>query len=111
MLIKREAFFRVGFFEPQWAVGAEMSWYLRAMEKGLSMVILPDLVLLRRLHKQNKGITKRSFINQRVQILKAALDRQRGKKIDTTITESLTKKKCTKFFFTHYGFTTFFSKD
>jgi len=93
MLIKREAFFRVGLFEPQWVVGAEMSWYLRSMEKGLSMVMLPDLVLLRRLHKQNKGITQRSFINQRVQILKAALDRQRGKKGDTPITESLIEKK------------------
>ncbi len=93
MLIKREAFSRVGLFETQWVVGTDMSWYLRAMEKGLSMVILSDLVLLRRLHKQNKGITKRSFINQRVQILKAALDRQRGKKVDTTITESLTEKK------------------
>ena len=93
MLIKREAFFRVGLFESQWVVGAEMSWYLRAMEKGLSMVILPDLVLLRRLHKHNKGITKRSFINLRVQILKAALDRQREKKNDTTSAESLTEKK------------------
>jgi hypothetical protein len=70
-----------------------MSWYLRAMEAGLSMVMLPELVLLRRLHKQNKGITQRRFINQRVQILKAALDRQRGKKVDTTMTESLTEKQ------------------
>ncbi len=93
MLIKREAFFRVGLFETQWVVGTDMSWYLRAMEKGLSMIILPDLVLLRRLHKQNKGIIKRSFINQRVQILKAALDRHRGKKVGTTITESLIEKK------------------
>lgn len=93
MLIKREIFSRVGLFETQWIVGTDMSWYLRAMEKGLSMLILPDLVLLRRLHKQNKGITKRSFINQRVQILKAALDRQRGKKVDTTITDSLIGKK------------------
>jgi len=82
MLIAREAFFRVGFFETQWVVGAEMSWYLRAMEAGLTMITLPDLVLLRRLHKQNKGITQRNLINQRVHILKAALDRQRGKKDD-----------------------------
>lgn len=80
MLIKREAFFRVGLFEPQWVVGSEMSWYLRAKEKGLSLVMLPDLVLLRRLHKQNKGITQRKFINQRLHILKASLDRQRGEK-------------------------------
>lgn len=82
MLIKRNAFFRVGLFEPQWVVGAEMSWYLRAMEAGLQVIILPDLVLWRRIHAHNKGITKRSLINQRVQILKASLDRRRGKTTD-----------------------------
>jgi len=80
MLISRDALCRVGLFEPQWVVGAEMSWYLRAMEKELTMIVLPDLVLLRRIHTRNKGITQRGFIHQRVQILKAALDRQRGKK-------------------------------
>jgi len=77
-LIKRQAFFRVGLFETQWTVGADMSWYLRAQETGLKIMILPDLVLLRRIHENNKGIVKRSFINQRAQILKAALDRRRA---------------------------------
>ena len=82
MLIKRQAFFRVGLFEPQWTVGADMSWYLRAQETGLKIMILPDLVLLRRIHESNKGITKHSFINQRAQILKAALDRRRTSELD-----------------------------
>lgn len=82
MLIKRQAFFRVGLFETRWKVGAEMSWYLRAQERGLKIMILPDLVLLRRIHESNKGITKRSFINQRAQILKAALDRRRARELN-----------------------------
>ena len=82
MLIKRQAFFRVGLFETQWTVGAEMSWYLRAREMGLKIMILPDLVVLRRIHENNKGIAKRSFINQRAQILKAALDRRRASELD-----------------------------
>jgi glycosyltransferase involved in cell wall biosynthesis len=82
MLIKRQAFFRVGLFETQWKVGAEMSWYLRAQEKSLKIMMLPDLVLLRRIHESNKGITKHSFINQRAQILKAALDRRRTRELD-----------------------------
>jgi glycosyltransferase involved in cell wall biosynthesis len=82
MLIKRQAFFRVGLFETKWKVGAEMSWYLRAQETGLKIMILPDLVLLRRIHESNKGITKRSFINQRAQILKTALDRRRARELD-----------------------------
>jgi glycosyltransferase involved in cell wall biosynthesis len=77
MLIKRDAFFRVGLFETNWRVGQDVSWMLRAMEQRLNMVMLPDLVFMRRLHGSNKGITHRQFIKQRARILKASLDRRR----------------------------------
>ena len=91
MLIKRDAFFRVGLFETHWQVGQDVSWVLRAMEQRLDMIMLPDLVYMRRLHKNNKGITKRQFITQRVQILKASLDRRRKMGLldgDNSISES-----------------------
>lgn len=78
MLIKRDAFFRVGLFETNWQVGQDMNWYLRATELGLRMIMLPDCVYMRRLHETNKGITHRQFIKQRIQILKASLDRRRA---------------------------------
>jgi glycosyltransferase involved in cell wall biosynthesis len=77
LLIKRDAFFRVGLFETHWQVGDYMNWHLRAMEQGLKMLMLSELVTMRRLHKTNNGITDRSFINERVQLLKASLDRRR----------------------------------
>lgn len=77
MLIKRDAFSRVGPFETNWQVGEVMSWYLRATELELRIMMLPVCVYMRRLHENNKGITKRQFITQRVQILKASLDRRR----------------------------------
>ncbi len=77
MVIKRAAFFRVGMFETNWRVGQDVSWIMRAREQGLRMLMLPDLIYMRRLHKSNKGITHRQFINDRVRILKAALDRRR----------------------------------
>ena len=92
MLIKRKVFFRVGLFETEWEVGTGMSWYLRAMETGLRVMILPDLVLLRRIHESNKGITKRHFITQRAQILKASLDRRRRIKLDEHRTASSSGK-------------------
>jgi glycosyltransferase involved in cell wall biosynthesis len=82
MLIKRSVFSHVGLFEIQWQVGAEMSWYLRAMELGVKMIVMPDLVLFRRIHKNNKGITKRHLIKQRVHILKASLERRRNAELD-----------------------------
>jgi len=78
MLIKRDAFSRVGLFETNWQVGQDMNWYLRATELGLRMIMLPDCVYMRRLHETNKGITHRQFIKQRIQILKASLDRRRA---------------------------------
>jgi glycosyltransferase involved in cell wall biosynthesis len=77
MLIKRKAFFRVGLFEENWHVGQDVSWILRARERGIRTMMLPDLIYMRRLHKNNKGITHRQFINDRVKILKAHLDSKR----------------------------------
>lgn len=80
MMIKKEAFFRFGLFETKWKVGQDISWIMRAQELGLQMLMLPDLVYSRRLHNNNKGITQRKFMTDRVKILKASLDRRRKMK-------------------------------
>lgn len=80
MLIQRDFFFRVGLFETKWKVGAEMSWFLRANEIPLKLKILPEMVLLRRIHTNNKGIMNREFLSQRAKIIKASLDRRRNNK-------------------------------
>ena len=80
MLIKREAQARVGRFETRWTIGQDMDWYLKAVvERGLRVVMLDDLVLLRRLHDANKGITHRQHAAQRMHILKASIDRRRSR--------------------------------
>jgi glycosyltransferase involved in cell wall biosynthesis len=78
MLIRRESHERVGPFETRWQVAQDMSWYMRAVEAGFRIRVLPDLVLKRRLHGRNKGIVERDRSGQRLEILKAALDRRRG---------------------------------
>ncbi|MDA1349265.1 MAG: glycosyltransferase family A protein [Chloroflexi bacterium] len=77
MLIGREASLRVGLFETKWRVGQDVSWMIRAKERGLQTLTLTDIVYLRRLHKSNKGITQRAFMKDRVRILKESLDRRR----------------------------------
>lgn len=37
MLIKREAFFRVGLFETQWEVGQDVSWIMRAKDNTVHL--------------------------------------------------------------------------
>ena len=56
MLIRREAFRHVGPFETCWQVGEFIDWYLRAQEAGLVSVMLPEVVMRRRLHATNLGL-------------------------------------------------------
>jgi glycosyltransferase involved in cell wall biosynthesis len=78
MLLRRETFTRVGYFETRWEVGGDMNWIIHARESGLKMVMLPDLVYYRRLHTKNKGVRLKNEQKQRLFILKAYLDRQRN---------------------------------
>ncbi|MEW6206968.1 MAG: glycosyltransferase family A protein [Acidobacteriota bacterium] len=78
ILIRRESFLRVGMFETQLRVGEFQSWYMRAVEAGLRSLMLTDVVARRRLHDRNNGIVRREDFDERLQILKAALDRRRA---------------------------------
>jgi PST family polysaccharide transporter len=78
MLIRREAFLRVGPFQTAWKVGEFIDWYARATEIGLQMECLPDLVLWRRVHQMNQGIVERASVSDYAKVIKASLDRRRA---------------------------------
>jgi hypothetical protein len=53
MLIRRPAFDRVGGFRSGPAVGEFIDWFARAEDSGLRHVMLPDVVMERRVHAAN----------------------------------------------------------
>ena len=77
-LVRREAFLRVGPIATHWRVGEFIDWYARAKEAGLNSLMLPDVLLKRRVHTENLGIRERASRGDYVRILKASLDRRRG---------------------------------
>lgn len=77
LLMRREAFLRVGLFETGLKVGEFIDWYLRAVEAGLQSVMLPDIVMWRRLHGTNLVIREKESRTDYARILKASLDRRR----------------------------------
>jgi len=77
MVIRTEAFHRVGGFDPQWRIGSFVDWYLRAQDAGLRATMLTDILLRRRLHSDNMGTREREFRSDYARILKHALDRRR----------------------------------
>jgi glycosyltransferase involved in cell wall biosynthesis len=78
MVIKRESFVHTGPFETTWRIGEFADWYLRSKDTGMRGVILPQVVLRRRLHSGNMGIRGRDLRIDYVRILKASLDRKRA---------------------------------
>ena len=77
MLIKREAFLRVGLFKSDLQLAEFVDWYARAMELGLKSLMLPDMVMKRRIHQTNQGTRHREARGDYVRVLKASLDRRR----------------------------------
>lgn len=59
MLIKKQAFQRVGQFRTDVAHGANIDWISRAGQAGVRFCFLDELVLLRRIHGGNMGIRDR----------------------------------------------------
>jgi len=77
MLIKRRSFLEVGMFDASYRVGEFIDWYSKALEIGLKEVILPDVVLKRRIHTTNIGIREREAQTDYLRILKTKLERSR----------------------------------
>jgi glycosyltransferase involved in cell wall biosynthesis len=87
MLIRIESFFRVGLFDANYQTGEFLDWYFRAKEKGLREVLLPDVVMKRRIHSSNLGILKRNTQTENthadyIRVLKASIDRRRKNSVD-----------------------------
>ena len=79
LLARRELFERVGYFDPALAHGDSTEWFLRARERGAVSELLPNVLLHRRLHKDNRSRLRASQSrDQFLQIVKAALDRRRN---------------------------------
>lgn len=78
MLIRREAFMRVGSFATQWTLGEFLEWYARALDGGLTSCVLPEVVMHRRLHAANTSFREPEGRSDFPRILKTVLDRRRA---------------------------------
>jgi glycosyltransferase involved in cell wall biosynthesis len=82
MMIRREAFIRVGEFRTEWKVGEFIDWYGRATDMGLRSMCMPGLLLWRRIHATNQGIVQRASVSDYAKVIKARLDRRRARGSD-----------------------------
>jgi glycosyltransferase involved in cell wall biosynthesis len=79
LLARLDVFRTVGFFNESFAVGEFLDWFGRAKDAGLDIIMLPDVVSMRRVHRSNHStgaLKTRSY----APVLKALLDRRRAER-------------------------------
>ncbi len=77
ILIRRESFFKVGEYETESRVGEVVDWFVRARETGLNILVLDELLVWRRVHRNNNGLKNKAFAQDYVKALKRSIDRRR----------------------------------
>lgn len=78
LLISRDSFLRVGFFETEWKTAEWAGWYRRALDRHLKFQVIPELVARRRLHDSNNGLLHYDARIEYTRVLRASLARRRA---------------------------------
>lgn len=77
MLARRTAFEQVGYFDSSFMYAKDVDWFIRAKEAGTRMGILPETVLLRRLHNSNMSYDIEQRKVDFLRVVKASINRKR----------------------------------
>ncbi len=79
LLARLDVFRAIGPFNESFAVGEFVDWFGRAKDSGLDIIMLPDVVSMRRVHRSNHSTTALKTKSY-APVLKAMLDRRRAER-------------------------------
>jgi glycosyltransferase involved in cell wall biosynthesis len=77
LLMRTTDFLAAGNFDTALETGEFIEWYARARDKGTAAHVLPEIVVHRRLHRNNHGRRRRDARPDYVRALKSVLDSRR----------------------------------
>lgn len=76
--MRKSAFAKVGFLDEKLRVGEFVDWMARATSLRLQQDSVPEVLLLRRIHNTNIGVTQRDSRIDYLKVVRAALARKRA---------------------------------
>lgn len=79
LVVRRDSFLRVGFFNEQLRVSEDADWFFRAKDAGLSLVVIPEVLLRRRIHAANLTRETDSIQQRLLLAVKMSIDRKKNK--------------------------------
>ncbi len=76
-ILRASSVSRVGPIDESMPVLAALDWYTRAIDAGLAVRVVPEVVLRRRIHGRNTSLVQGRDASTRMRFLKSVLDRRR----------------------------------
>jgi glycosyltransferase involved in cell wall biosynthesis len=78
LVVRRTTFEQVGNFETGYSAANDSDWFFRAKAAGIPMAVLPELLLLKRIHEANDSARAKDILSELRRVVKSSLDRQRS---------------------------------
>jgi glycosyltransferase involved in cell wall biosynthesis len=76
LLARRSAFDQVGLFDPAYVNGADIDWLTRAQDLGVPTAIVPQVLMIKRLHHTNLSINTAVSRHDMFRVVRASLARR-----------------------------------
>lgn len=77
LLVRRELLDRVGPYEVTLRAGESLDWHARAVHLGARVAVVPEVVLLRRIHPDNHGVRRPDAYVDYLTVARMAIERRR----------------------------------
>lgn len=78
LVVRRTAFEKVDNFATGYSAASDGDWFFRAKAVGISMAVVPELLLLKRIHGANESAHAKEILSELRKVVKGSLDRQRN---------------------------------
>lgn len=78
VVVRRTAFEQIGNFATGYSAASDGDWFFRAKAAGISMAVVPELLLLKRIHGGNESARAKEILSELRKVVKSSLDRQRA---------------------------------
>lgn len=78
LVVRREAVERVGLFDPTFAVSEDTDWFARVKDAGLPMAVLPETLVVKRVHDTNASLVYPEINALLLRALRGSIARKRA---------------------------------
>lgn len=78
LLVRRTTFEQVGNFATVYTAANDSDWFFRAKAAEIPMAVIPELLLLKRVHEANDSGRAKEILSELLKVVKISLDRQRA---------------------------------